>query len=89
VTGEGPKERARAVEKITPGKTEWFIGFDRRNSRPLLESGVKIVVVVDPRKKTVTVYRSQSDITILSDDAVLDGGDVVPGWQLPIQDLFT
>ena len=75
-----------AVEVISPNDTYTEV---EEKSLHWLESGVKIVVVVDPRKKTVTVYRSQNDIAILSDNAVLDGGDVVPGWQLPIQDLFT
>lgn len=53
-----------------------------------LEAGARMVVVVNPRKRTVTVYRSLTSITILTERDTLDGGDVVPGWSLPIRDIF-
>jgi hypothetical protein len=34
------------------------------------------------------VYRSHSDIIELTENDVLDGGDVVPGWKLPLRELF-
>lgn len=53
-----------------------------------LEAGAGMVVVVNPRKRTVTVYRSLTAITILTEQDTLDGGDVVPGWPLPVRDIF-
>jgi Uma2 family endonuclease len=53
-----------------------------------LEAGTRMVVVVNPRKRAVTVYRSLSDIVVLTNHDILDGGDVVPGWKLPLSDLF-
>jgi Uma2 family endonuclease len=53
-----------------------------------LSAGVRMVLVVDPRKRTVTVYRSLTDITILTEGETIDGGDVVPGWKMPVDDLF-
>lgn len=53
-----------------------------------LDAGVRMVVVVNPRKRTVTVYRSLSVITILTAHDSLDGGDVVPGWSLPLAAIF-
>ncbi len=47
-----------------------------------------MVVVVNPRKRTVTVYRSPTAITILTEHDNLDGGDVVPGWSLPVAEIF-
>lgn len=38
--------------------------------------------------KPATVFRSLTDGLLLSEDDVLDGGDVVPGWKLPIRALF-
>jgi len=54
-----------------------------------LEAGTRMVIVVNPRKRAVTVYRSLSDIVVLTDRDLLDGGDVVPGWRAPIIDLFS
>ena len=53
-----------------------------------LEAGCHMVVVVNARKRAVTVYRSLSQVAVLGINDVLEGGDVVPGWQLPISELF-
>ena len=47
-----------------------------------------MVLVVDPRARTVTVYRSQDDIAVLEGDAALCGGDVAPGWTVALQEIF-
>lgn len=53
-----------------------------------LDAGSRMVLIVDPLQRTVTVYRSLDDIRVLTEDATVDGGDVVPGWRLPVADLF-
>ena len=45
-----------------------------------LESGTRAVVVVDPPRRTATVYRGAHDIRVLHADEQLDLGDVVAGW---------
>ncbi len=47
-----------------------------------------MVVVVNPRKRTVTAYQSLTEIVILTEKDTLTGGDVVPGWSLPVRDIF-
>ncbi len=53
-----------------------------------LNAGVRLVVVINPRNKTVQVHRSMKDVVTLTEEDTLDGGDVVPGWHLPVIDLF-
>jgi Uma2 family endonuclease len=53
-----------------------------------LTAGARMVVVVDPPKRTMIVHQSHADIVILKDTDVFDGGDVVPGWRLQVSDLF-
>jgi Uma2 family endonuclease len=53
-----------------------------------LAAGTRLVWLVSPKCRTVTVYRSRNDIAMLTEDDVLDGGDVVPGWTLPVRDIF-
>jgi Uma2 family endonuclease len=53
-----------------------------------LEAGTPMVVLVDPPQRSVIVYRSRTGVTVLTEDDVLDGGDVVPGWRLPVRDVF-
>lgn len=53
-----------------------------------LQAGTRMVIVINPRKRTVTVYRSLTNIVILTAEDTLDGADVVPGWRLPVRELF-
>ncbi len=53
-----------------------------------LDAGTRMVLVVNPRKKTVTAYRSLTDISILTEADQIDGGAVVPGWTQPVRGLF-
>jgi Uma2 family endonuclease len=53
-----------------------------------LDAGTEMVVIVNPRKRTVTVYRSRTAITLLTENDILDGADVVPGWRIAISELF-
>ena len=46
-----------------------------------------MVVVVNPRNRTVNVHTPEDAITLTISDT-LDGGDVVPGWQMPVADIF-
>ena len=49
-----------------------------------------MVLITDPEQGAVTVYRSREDVRILVSEAgdVVDGADVVPGWRLPVAEVF-
>jgi hypothetical protein len=47
-----------------------------------------MVIVANPAQRTLTVYRSLTDIVILTEAEVLKGGDVVPGWEMPVKEFF-
>lgn len=53
-----------------------------------LEAGAYMVWVVSPKLRTVTTYRSLSDIITLTEKDFLDGGKVVPGFQIRVADIF-
>jgi|SRR5829696_967288 len=53
-----------------------------------LDAGTKMVVVINPRQRSATVYKSPSDITALAEADVLAGGDVVPGFELAVREIF-
>ncbi len=53
-----------------------------------LKSGSKMVVVINPRNQQVVMHLSPTEVKVLGVDDTLDGGEVVPGWQLPIRELF-
>lgn len=74
-----------AIEIISPGDT-----YSEVESKALdwLAAGTHMVIVLDPKKKTATVYRGLNDIAILTEDQTLDGGAVVPGWTVSLRELF-
>jgi Uma2 family endonuclease len=53
-----------------------------------LEAGTQLVWVLKPRSKTVTVYRSETDITLLTRNATLTGESVVEGFSCQVAELF-
>lgn len=53
-----------------------------------LAAGCQVVWVVDPRTRTVTVYRSPSEIVILGAAETLDGGALLPGFSVAVGELF-
>ena len=50
--------------------------------------GAKMVWVVDPEEKTVTVYRKPGDGRVLWEDATITGEDVLPNFTCPLTDFF-
>ncbi len=53
-----------------------------------LAAGSRMVLIVDPRRRTVTVYRSPADIRVLAGEEAIEGDDVVPDWRAPLAELF-
>ena len=53
-----------------------------------LAAGTLAVIVVNPRRRTVKVHRSLSDTVELTESDTLEVSDIVPGWQMPVQDMF-
>lgn len=53
-----------------------------------LNAGTRMVIVINPRRRVLTVYCSLADVTVLTEGDTLDGGDVVPGWTMAVRDMF-
>jgi|SRR6516164_7083552 len=56
--------------------------------REYFQVGVELVWVVYPTEEQVYVYDSPTQLRILKKDQELDGGNVLPGFNLPIAALF-
>lgn len=50
--------------------------------------GVNLIWVADPRRQQVYVYRSVTDVQRLSAEDTLTGGEVLPGFSVPVAELF-
>ena len=86
VSGFWPGAPDLAVEVVSPGDTHAEVV---EKSLAWLDAGCRMVLVAEPERKFVTVYRSREDIRILAGDEVVDGADVVPGWRLPVAGIFS
>ncbi len=53
-----------------------------------LATGARAVWVLDPRKHLVTVHRPGADPRVYRAGDELDGGEVLPGFRLPLSTLF-
>jgi Uma2 family endonuclease len=73
------------VEVLSPGQTRRSI---QAKVREYLWSGVRLVWIVDPDDQTVTVYRSPDEAHLLHETATLSGGDVLPGFEVRVANLF-
>jgi Uma2 family endonuclease len=74
-----------AVEITSPGDRQREI---REKVRDYLERGVRLVWVVDPRTRTVTVHRPHLTPETLGVDDTLDGEDVVIGFSCGVSRIF-
>ncbi len=60
-----------------------------RKLREYFLAGVRLVWMIDPRKRSAEVYTiPDAPAAILDDMEALDGGDVLPGFTLPLAELF-
>ena len=50
--------------------------------------GVKLVWIIDPEKRTAEAYTAPDKVTAILANGTLDGGGVLPGFTLPLTNLF-
>lgn len=74
-----------AVEVISKKNTKAEMA---RKLRDYFEAGVELVWYVDPPTRSVRVYRSPADCVTLTDADMLDGENVLPGFQVSIREWF-
>lgn len=85
VEGYWPGAPDLAIEVISPHDT--YADVEEKVAE-YLEAGAQAVWVVNSRRRTVTMYRSPNDITMLTEHDTLDGGDVVPGFRCRVGEIF-
>ena len=59
-----------------------------RKVREYFEAGVMLVWLIDPRKRTARVFSTSEKSSLIRADQSLDGGEVLPGFVLPLADLL-
>ena len=74
-----------AAEVLSPSNT---FGEMTRKRSEYFRAGVRLVWEIDPRARTVRVYTSETTYSDLTAADTLDGGPVLPGFTLPLAQLF-
>lgn len=74
-----------AVEVISPGNTKREM---QRKLEDFFAAGVELVWYIDPEKRIVRVYTDVDECKIQKEGDTLDGGHVMPGFRVPIRELF-
>jgi Uma2 family endonuclease len=74
-----------AVEVLSRSNTPGEMAVKRQD---YFTAGVELVWEIDPKTRTVAVYTSATAVTILTGTDTLDGGSVLPGFTLPLQNIF-
>ena len=84
---EGYLERAPDLMVEIRSKNDKRAYVDRKVA-DYLRAGAKVVAVIDPRTKTVTIHRpsAQPQAVTIGDSLIFD--DIIPGFRLALADLF-
>ena len=74
-----------AVEVLSPTDNPLQV---QQKVRDYLEAGSRLVWVIAPQAKTVTVYRPDGSARLLREGDALEGEDVLAGLRIPLAEVF-
>lgn len=75
-----------AIEILSSTNTEQEMLQKRRD---YFEAGVRLVWIINPDTRTVDQFSEPNQATTLRESQTLDGGNVLPGFSVPLADLFS
>jgi Uma2 family endonuclease len=73
------------VEVVSPSDTVFEID---EKVQELLDAGTEEVIVVNPRQKTVKIFRKGQTSLVLGATDTLENLSVLPGFRCPVADIF-
>src|SRR5687768_14859142 len=74
-----------AVEVYSKSNTP---GEMRRKLREYFDAGTRLVWIIDPPTRSATIYTSPEQSVVIAPDGMLSGGDVLPGFEVALAELF-
>jgi Uma2 family endonuclease len=75
-----------AVEVFSPSNTKLEM---QQKADGYFAAGTRLLWVVYPASRTIHVYTATDQITVLNTEKTLEGGDVLPGFNVKVTDLFS
>ncbi len=82
----GPVAPDLAVEVISPSNTAKELN---EKISLYFQAGTQQVWIIYPQTQTIYVYTSVTTVKILTRTDTLDAGNVLPGFKLPLEELFS
>jgi Uma2 family endonuclease len=76
---------ALAIEVLSASNTE---GEMQRKLQDYFTAGVRLVWYIDPHARRAKSYTSENECVELIESQSLSGGDVLPGFELSMKELF-
>ena len=74
-----------AIEVLSTSNTE---GEMQRKLQDYFTAGVRLVWYIDPESRNAQAHTSPTESVTISEKQSLSGGDVLPGFELPLAELF-
>ncbi len=74
-----------AVEVLSESNTKAEI---QRKLGEYFEAGTRLAWIIDPRTRTARAYTTAEQFAQMTEDDLLDGGEVLPGFELSLRQLF-
>jgi Uma2 family endonuclease len=74
-----------AIEVLSKSNTPAEI---ERKRQEYFKAGVELVWIIDPKAQSAVVWTSRTKKRLLGKDGILDGGTVLPEFNLSLKDLF-
>ncbi len=85
ITGYFPGPPDLAIEVISPHDRYTEVA---EKVADWLAAGVQLVILVAPRRRSVTCHTPNQTPVTLTEQDTLDGSPVLPGWQMPVSEIF-
>ena len=75
-----------AIEVLSPEDRPAEVG---EKVDEYLHAGVSVILVFDPRKRSVAIHRaSEAGVVLSGDNAILEFGDLLPGFSCTLGEIF-
>lgn len=60
----------------------------REKIQSFIELGAKVGILIDPDKRTVTLYTPKAEPVVLRDGDTISIPELLPGWEVPVTELW-
>ncbi len=60
----------------------------REKIQSFIELGAKVGILIDPDKRTVTIYTPTAEPVVLSDGDMITIPELLPGWEVAVSELW-